>query len=851
MLPRTQPDAARSATRRGWFARLAEVQLAFPWRVLLVSALLTAVTLALALRLKLHAGFEYLLPQDRPSVRELHRVARLTAGVSTLFVVLHADGGTPEEARAALRHAGDDLTGRLGALGPPWVGSVEDGVQTAYRFLSARAGLYGDLAELNRLRDDLDARFEYEVGKATGNLLDEDDKPPELTAETLKKRFGLGTVTERYPDGYYQSKDGRALVVAIRSKVLGTDLTAGREALSRVRAVVDAAGLAGYTPSIRYGLSGDLYTGVSELTVVNEDLTKVGLTGLVLISGIVFIYYLRLRALLTMLVTIVVGVSWSFGFTELAIGSLNLATGFLFTIIAGNGINAGVIYMARYLEARRGGETLAASILVAHEETWVATLTACAAASAAYASLTTTEFRGFSDFGLIGAVGMLLCWIATYWTMPAVLVVLERFRPLQFAVLDDPPPSRSLSVRGWRRLREVWGNAFGIPFAFIVARAPRLIVVVGLSLAAAGAVGLVRYVRSDPMEYDMANMRNATSARADELLNKSVAIDLTGYVGAEGMAILVDHPEQVAPLRDALYARRDAHPGADRPFKDVHALDDFVPKDQAAKIPVLAAIKAKVLRARARGLVSDADWEGIKGHLPPDNVAPFTAADLPEDIARAFTETDGTRGRIVYISPTNDSATEDAHYLLRWADAYRETRLPDGSVVTGSGRAVIYADMWGAVLGAVAPAVSLSFAMTALVVIIAFRGRRSSLLVLGSLLVGMAWLGGAFALLHVKLNFLNFIALPITFGIGVDYAVNIVQRYVIEGSHGVLTAVRQTGGAVILCSLTTTLGYLALVSSVNHAVRSLGIAAVLGEVCCLFAAVLVLPAALVWWGRES
>ena len=164
MLPRTQPDAARSATRRGWFARLAEVQLAFPWRVLLVSALLTAVTLALALRLKLHAGFEYLLPQDRPSVRELHRVARLTAGVSTLFVVLHADGGTPEEARAALRHAGDDLTGRLGALGPPWVGSVEDGVQTAYRFLSARAGLYGDLAELNRLRDDLDARFVYEVG---------------------------------------------------------------------------------------------------------------------------------------------------------------------------------------------------------------------------------------------------------------------------------------------------------------------------------------------------------------------------------------------------------------------------------------------------------------------------------------------------------------------------------------------------------------------------------------------------------------------------------------------------------------------------------------------------------------
>jgi predicted RND superfamily exporter protein len=58
---------------------------------------------------------------------------------------------------------------------------------------------------------------------------------------------------------------------------------------------------------------------------------------------------------------------------------------------------------------------------------------------------------------------------------------------------------------------------------------------------------------------------------------------------------------------------------------------------------------------------------------------------------------------------------------------------------------------------------------------------------------------------------------------------------------------RRTGGAVILCSLTTLLGYLALVRSVNFGVRSLGVAAVLGEVSCLLAAVLVLPAALVWW----
>jgi len=836
---------------RRWFARLVDLQVHRPSWVLAISALLTVVSVVLTLRLELHPGFEYLLPQDRPSVRELHRVAGQTAGVSTLFVVLHADSGTPAEARGALRKAGDALTGRLAQLGPPWVGSVEDGVQDAYRFLTPRAGLYADLAELVRLRDDVGRRYDYEVAKATGNLIDDDDEPPAINADTLKKRFGVGALSDgRYPDGYYESKDGRVLVVAIRSKILGTDVTRGREAIRRVREVVDAAGLGGATPPIHYGLQGDLWTGVAELTVVNEDLTRVGVTGIVLIGSVVLLYYLRVRALVTMLLTILVGVSWSFAFTDLTIGFLNLATGFMFTIIAGNGINAGVIYMARYLEARRAGIEIAASVRVAHEDTWLATLTACLAASAAYASLTVTEFRGFRDFGIIGAVGMLLCWVATYWTMPAILVVAERMSPILPS--GGPVSERATSfMTWWKGLREAGGAAFGVPFAWLAERAPRTIVVAGLGLAVSGVVALVRYVRTDPIEYNMTNLRNDRRVRPDEARDKELANDITGYVGAEGMAILVDRADQVPALRKALYARRDAAPAALRPFKDIHALEDFVPAQQAEKLPVLKAIKAKVLRARDRGLVSDLDWAELKDHLPGDDVAPFGAADLPADVARAFTEVDGTRGRIVYISPIDANAPEDAHYLFRWADAYRETRLPDGSVVLGSGRAVIYADMWSAVIAAIPPAVGFSFLMTVIVVLVAFRARRASFLVLGSLLVGIGWLGGLFALLHVRLNFLNFIALPITFGIGVDYAVNIVQRYLIEGSDGVLRAVRATGGAVVLCSLTTTLGYLALFSSVNFAVRSLGVAAVLGEVSCLLAAVLVLPAALVWRDAAS
>jgi predicted RND superfamily exporter protein len=265
---------------------------------------------------------------------------------------------------------------------------------------------------------------------------------------------------------------------------------------------------------------------------------------------------------------------------------------------------------------------------------------------------------------------------------------------------------------------------------------------------------------------------------------------------------------------------------------------------------MLLDIKDKVMRAHKRGVLDEETWKKIEGYIPPDDLKPFGLSDLPAGMARSFTESDGTRGRIVYISPIDNQAVHDAHYLFRWANSYRETKLPDGSTVLGSGRAVIYADMWEAIIGDVPPAVAVSLAATLAVVLIAFRAGRPALAVIISLFIGIGWMAIPLVALKVKLNFLNFIALPLTFGIGVDYAVNIVQRYVREGAGGAVTAVKETGGAVILCSMTTTLGYLALIKSKNFSVRSLGIAAVLGEICCLLAAVVVLPAALVWLDRK-
>ena len=95
----------------------------------------------------------------------------------------------------------------------------------------------------------------------------------------------------------------------------------------------------------------------------------------------------------------------------------------------------------------------------------------------------------------------------------------------------------------------------------------------------------------------------------------------------------------------------------------------------------------------------------------------------------------------------------------------------------------------------------------------------------------------------MKLNFLNFIALPITFGIGCEYPFNVFDRSRLLGGD-VNLALRRTGGAVALCSYTTTVGYSSLLFADNQALQSFGQLAMSGELACLAGAMLVLPALL-------
>src|SRR5690606_37812699 len=102
---------------------------------------------------------------------------------------------------------------------------------------------------------------------------------------------------------------------------------------------------------------------------------------------------------------------------------------------------------------------------------------------------------------------------------------------------------------------------------------------------------------------------------------------------------------------------------------------------------------------------------------------------------------------------------------------------------------------------------------------------------------------GAAAWFDVRLNFLNFVALPLTFGIGIEYAINLYDRIRLYGGD-IAQGIASAGGAVGLCSLTTILGYGSLLFADNQALQSFGKYAVLGEVSCMLTALVIMPTTL-------
>ena len=804
-------------------------------RLLWILALLAAIPATwrtAALYANLHSDVEELLPPNAESVRAVDELRRRMPGLQFLGVLADVGENAPPESIAAAQRFVDDLAVRVRAYPSDLVGGVRVGYATERAFIERHAALLLDRGDLQTIRERLDERLRYEFGQRAGTLIDDSEPPPPLDFSDVEKRYQQdANWSELANDRFTSARIGLSLML-IETGGFSTNARQAKELLDRV--AKDVAALGGptaYAPGMRLGYTGDVAISAEETAALVQDLTLSSLLVVAAVTLALLLFFRWLPSVLALLLPLGLAAVYSFALASLlGVRVLNSNTAFLGSIIVGNGINFGIVQLARYMEERRAGQDVRESLARSLWGTRVGTLSAALAAAVAYASLMAMQFRGFRQFGVIGGIGMVLAWGSTFVLTPPLLAWMDR----------KQAPSRPAGLGWLEKLRPM------SRVARVVARYPRPILVVALVFTLAAAVQ-VRGFSGAQLEYDLSRMRRADTWRHGE-----------GHWGKKMDALLGQYLTPVVMLtNNATESRAVAHalreamksPPMNGMVAQVRSLDDLLPPDATERRHDIERIRKK-LTANVRASLTEEQRERVDTLFGPDAVSTIEPGAIPETLLKGMKESDGRADSAVLVYPKLTANLWDGPRNQAFVDALRAiAHAPEkagGSAARVAGGPPITADIIASMQHDGPLASLLAFVGVVLTVLLLFRARMATPFVLAALLTGVLWMLAMCMAMKIKINFINFIAFPITFGIGVDYAVNVMARYVGDGARDVGGAMRGTGGAVSLCSVTTIIGYSSLLVAKNLGLYYFGFLAVLGEITCLTVAVVVLPAALLW-----
>tara|TARA_R110002096_G_scaffold436100_1_gene667746 strand:- start:117235 stop:119715 length:2481 start_codon:yes stop_codon:yes gene_type:complete len=793
----------------------------YKYAVIALSFVVAGLSAYVASALPLRSEFSNLLPPDRASVRDLNQLKKRIRTFGTIFVVV--DGKTPESSAAAAKL----IKPQLHALDQDLVSRVLDDDADSRAYFWNNRFLFASLADLNEAVDTLSAKLQdakLDANPLFIDLDDEEDAVPNGTqaskGDELIARLDKAEA-EFTGDGAYVSPDGLVHLFVLRTTTPSTDFARSTKLLERLSELSREGETA--FPGVKIGLTGNVVSAYYENRSIMRGILVASVITASLIALLLLAYFRAPLPVAASLWSLLVAVTITFALTYLLIGHLNVMSSFLVAIVAGNGINSGLILLSRYYEELRSEDDALVALGVAVRGAARGTFVAALSAGVAYGALAVTEFRGFRHFGIIGSIGMLISWLSAFSILPAGLCVLN----------------------SWGRIKPSPAPFLDRLMAKLSPKRPRVSVAIGLCMVLVSVALTIVFIFDEPFETDWRNLRSESSEIAGaQKLDMRMRESVGGKFGiglTSRFVVAVDDRDEVEGVTAVLKA---APPSL---IDSVANLDDLKPVQQDEKLVVLAKLRLLVDEALDSGL-DDEDKRTAKRIRPPESLSKIQFEDIPNELSWPFVERDGSIGKVILVSGAAHFKSWSVDDRLALANGVRELDLPGHALV--GGQSFVIADIVASMLsdGPKASAVAIFGSIVTILLLLGI-GRHA----LVTLLAGFGGIFGMIALCYLfglKVNFLDLVALPITIGIGIDYSVNLAvrDRQNTDGKESNLLGT--TGGAVVLCSLTTIIGYGSLLLSENAGIRSFGLAAMLGELACLASALLLVPGLLLSYRRR-
>ncbi|WP_339686969.1 MMPL family transporter [Gimesia maris] len=191
------------------------------------------------------------------------------------------------------------------------------------------------------------------------------------------------------------------------------------KAIEKMRGIIGE--VVAENPEAKISLTGIPVLENDEMRKSKADMINASIISCFGVGLLLFIGFRGFRHPVLTLLMLAAGMAWAFGYTTLTIGHLNILSVSFAVILIGLGIDFGIHYLAKYIELRHRGEDLEPALLMTSRTVGTGIVTAAITTALAFYCAGLTPFLGIAELGFIGGGGILLCAVATFIVLPALL----------------------------------------------------------------------------------------------------------------------------------------------------------------------------------------------------------------------------------------------------------------------------------------------------------------------------------------------------------------------------------------------------------------------------------------------
>ena len=833
-----------------------------PMYVLVTVGILTIFSIVSLFYLGIETNITTLLPSDSRFSRTLNRALKTFKTFDFLFVAIETDEpGQPE----LLIEAAETMAPNLDH--PAYIYSVD------YKFDPRLKDYYLNDAEehlacllnpedldamLSRFSADtlekqmirLSRRLQVVISPATREKLLSD---PLNFNRLIMNRLFVSRGPAHFPlrRDYFLSEDEKMLIMVLKPLESSSDLAFSTDLmnfLDRVRQKLIYENPR-FKDKIRVSYMGSHVETVANTVVVRNDLILTLITSFIGVLLLFFLIFRNKQALVFVGIPLIVGILWTLGITQLAIGRLTMITFAFGAVLIGLGIDFAIHIYNRFIEEQARPRELSVykALHTALVRTGEGVILGAVTTSAAFYAMAFTSFRGFRELGFVAGSGIICCLASIYLLFP----LLVRF-----------------SARKSEQKKPLTMPSFRLPRLFqFVSQYPRLVIIAALVIMVYFAYN-ARFIQFDD-DFSALKQSSPRYEQLRERMKSKFSLPSHQLIAIVSGSTIQD----VLEKNDRLYENLTSQDRYD--YLSCDTLRTFLPS-----IKTQRKTKKKVsdtIGERFGELKEKVLQEATQHGLTPKAMNPFIenlkelkqAADDEDNWIRFEDMKDRfiIRQTQRYLVKEESSSSAGDRYKVvtrifppagSWRggvpDDFLQTISRGVGDVEFTGVAVVANEIRELIKKDLARVMLLVIGSILLILMLYFRRVVKTVFAIIPVACGSICMLGTIYILGIDLNFLNVIVVPMIIGVGVDNGIHLMQRYyeIREKPLGgdLRRTVVRTGRALVMTSLTTMVGFGSLILADFRGIREMGLLSIFGIAYTLLASLVLLPALLKIWGKR-